>query len=184
MEFVKRNPKIFIISGKAKSGKDTVGKMIEAHYHDKKCIELAYAYYLKDYAKRITDWNGEETTKPRLLLQQLGVELIKEKIDKHLLIDRLLEDIEVFSYFYDIIYITDARLIEEIEIPKERYPEAITIRVNRENYENGLTKEEQDHITETGLDHYHNYDYVIDNNQDLNALEKKVECELKEVDNA
>ena len=118
------------------------------------------------------------------MLQQLGVELIKEKIDKHLLIDRLLEDIEVFSYFYDIIYITDARLIEEIEIPKERYPEAITIRVNRENYENGLTKEEQDHITETGLDHYHNYDYVIDNNQDLNALEKKVECVLEEVDHA
>ena len=72
----------------------------------------------------------DETNKPRSLMQDFGQNLLR-KINPNFLIDRLLEDIEVFSYFYDIIIITDARMKDEIIIPKKRYNNVKTIRVVR-----------------------------------------------------
>ena len=179
MEFKKKDIKVFIISGKARSGKGTVAKIIEDYYKEKKCITISFAYYLKDYAKRITGWDGSENTKPRELLQQLGIELIKNKIDNKLLINRILQDIEVFSYFYDIIIISDARLVDEVESIKTVYSDSISIRVNR-NEDNNLTLSEKNHITETGLNDYNNFDYII-NNDDYNKLVNEVENILRMV---
>lgn len=172
MEFNKKNTKIYILSGKAKSGKNLVSEIIEKYYKNKKCISISYSYYLKDYVKRITGWNGNEETKPREMLQQIGIELIKNKINDKLFINRVLEDISVFSYFYDVIIISDARLIEEIEIPKQKLNNVTTIRINRD-IDNKLTEKQKSHITETALDNYTNFDYIIDN-KDYETLEKEV----------
>lgn len=180
MEFIKRDTKIFIISGIARSGKTETAKIIENFYKEKKCITISFAYYLKDYIKRITGWDGSEDTKPRELLQNLGIELIKNKIDSRLLINRIIQDIEVFSYFYDIIIISDARLVDEIESIKEKYPNSISIRINRENLDNGLTIQEKKHITETGLDNYHDFDYIV-NNSNYEDLVKEIENILRMV---
>ena len=180
MEFIKRDAKIFIISGRARSGKTETAKIIENYYKEKKCITISFAYYLKDYIKRITGWDGNEDTKPRELLQKLGIELIKNKIDSKLLINRILQDIEVFSYFYDIIIISDARLIDEIESIREKYPNSVCIRVNRKNLDNGLTNEEKMHITEIGLDNYNNFDYTV-NNSNYEDLVKEIENVLRMV---
>ncbi len=177
MNFNKKDIKLFIISGKARSGKNEIAKLIEKYYKEKKCITISFAYYLKDYTKRITGWDGNEDTKPREFLQKLGIELIKNKIDNKLLIDRILQDIEVFSYFYDIIIISDARLIDEIESIKDKYNDAITIRINRP-IDNKLTNDEKNHITEIGLDNYRNYDYVIENS---NSLEDEINNILRMV---
>ena len=174
MEFKKRDIKIYVLSGKAKSGKDAVSKIIANYHKNKKCISLSYSYYLKDYIKRIAGWNGSEETKPREMLQQVGIELIRNKINDRLFIERLLEDIEVFSYFYDVIVITDARLVEEVELPKQRLDNVVTIRINRENIDNNLTLEQKDHLTETALDNYSNFDYIINNNKTFEDLEKEV----------
>ena len=181
MEFNKKNTKIYILSGKAKSGKNVVSDIITNYYKDKKCISISYSYYLKDYIKRITNWNGDEETKPRELLQQIGIELIKNKINDKLFINRLIEDVEVFSYFYDIIVVTDARLVDEIEIPKQKLENVITIRINRENIDNNLTDNQKNHITETALDNYNNFDYIVDNNKTYEDLEKEI-IKILEVD--
>ena len=178
MEFKKRNIKLFILSGKARSGKDTVAKIIKDYYKDKKTIIISFGHYIKDYAKRVSDWDGSEDSKPRELLQQLGIELVKNKINDKLFINRVLEDIEVFSYFYDIIIVDDARLLDEIIILKERFKDSISIRVTRDNFNNNLTESEKKHITEIGLDNYNSFDYVIENN-DID-LKNKVENILKE----
>lgn len=180
MEFIKKDAKIFIISGKARSGKSEVSKIIENYYKEKKCITISFAYYLKDYIKRITDWDGNEDTKPRDLLQHLGIDLIKNKIDSKLLINRIIQDIEVFSYFYDIIIISDARLVEEIESIKEKYTNSISIRINRNLLDNNLTQEQKQHITEIGLDNYDRFDYVVDN-INYNSLVDKIENILRMV---
>ena len=52
--------------------------------------------YIKDYF----GWDGSEETKPRELLQNLGVELIKTHIDDSMLVRRMVEDIKVYSYFF------------------------------------------------------------------------------------
>lgn len=181
MEFIKKDSKIYLLSGKARSGKNEVANMITEYYHNKRCICLSYSYYLKDYVKRITGWDGNEATKPRDFLQQVGIELIKEQIDSQLLIRRLVEDIKVFSYFYDIIIITDARLVNEIEIPKATFENVTTIRVMR-NKDNELTVEQKQHLTEIDLDNYMMFDYVLDNNDNnYDLLRQKVYQILDEV---
>lgn len=180
MEFIKRNTKLFIISGRARSGKNTVAKLIEEHYKDKKYITISFGYYIKDYAKRISNWDGSEENKPRELLQQLGIELIKNKINDRLFINRIIDDIEVFSYFYDVIIVSDARLKDEVETLKNKYKNSISIRVNR-NSDNGLSKDEKNHLTETNLDNYDKFDKTIENiNYDLLKLD--VEKILNEVE--
>ena len=178
MKFIKRDIKVFIISGKARSGKNEISKIIEKYYSNKKVITISFGHYIKDYAKRVSDWDGREETKPRELLQQLGIELIKNKINNTLFINRILEDIEIFSYFYDIIVVNDARLIDEIEILKQNYPNSISIRIIRNNYDNKLTIHQKNHLTEINLDNYSDFDYIIENDKNL---EEKIINVLKEV---
>ena len=80
-----------------------------------------------------------------------------------------MEDIKVYSYFFDVIIVTDARLKEEIIIPKNLF-DCITIRINGKD--NDLTLEQKNHITETDLDNY-KFDYVI-NNVDINKTKEEV----------
>ncbi|MBO7306119.1 MAG: hypothetical protein J6U47_05270 [Bacteroidales bacterium] len=95
MEFIKRNPKIFIVSVKARSGKNEISKKLEKSYSNKKCITISFGYYIKDYAKRISDWDGSEETKPRELLQQLGTNVIRKKIDPLFFVDAIIKDMKV-----------------------------------------------------------------------------------------
>ena len=175
MNFTKKEIKLFIISGKARSGKDEVSKIIKNYYKEKKSITISFAYYLKDYIKRIY---GEFKEKPRDILQEMGIDLIKNKIDNKLLINRIVQDIEVFSYFYDIIIVSDARLVDEIETIKNKYPNSISIRISN-NDNNNLTEEQKKHITETGLDNYNNFDYFVNNY--YSNLEKEIENILRSV---
>ena len=64
--------KIIILSGKAQSGKNKVASIIENNLKDKKVITISYASYLKEYAKNILKWDGNESTKPRTFLQEIG----------------------------------------------------------------------------------------------------------------
>lgn len=182
MEFVKKNPKIFLIAGKGRHGKDTTADFIRSYYEKKglKTINLTNSYYLKDYAKRISDWNGEEETKPRTLLQELGTELIRNQIDEFFFIKRVLEDLAVFSYFYDIITISDVRMPYELELPKKNFSNVYTFHVVRPNVME-LTETEQHHRTETALDDYHNYDFELQNDGTLEELKEKIETILERV---
>ena len=77
MEYIDRHPIIYVLSGKAKSGKNQVANII-SDFYDSKCIQLSFAHYLKEYVKNITDWDGDEQSKPRDILQSLGIDLLKK----------------------------------------------------------------------------------------------------------
>lgn len=171
--------RIYIISGKAKSGKDTAANLIKDIYTEKKTIKIAYASYLKEYAKNILGWDGSNETKPRAFLQYLGVELIKNTIDDKMLIRRILEDIKVYSNFYDIIIISDARMPEEIDDIKANYKNVTTIHINSIEQ---LKDKEKEHLTEVGLDNYKNYDYVINNDYNLDNIKSELEKIVSEVE--
>lgn len=165
--------KIFIIAGKARQGKDTVYEFIKEYYKEKKVLYLPNNYYMRDYAKRIMGWNGSDEDKPRDLLIKLG-DIARNEIDKHFFIKRTIDDIYVFSSFYDIIVLPDARFPYEIEMMKEKYSEAISINVIRPNYISEISNDAKKHTTETSLDSYDKYDYKIINNGTLEDLKKKV----------
>ncbi len=167
--------KIYIISGKARSGKNTVAKIIKNIYNEKnqKTINISYGYYVKEYAKAVSNWDGSEKTKPRSLLQELGTS-IRTNIDNLFFIKRIIDDIKVYSNFFDIITISDARLIKELELPKKYFDSVTTIRVNKDNFDNGLTETEQEHETEIQLDNYDKFDYNLINNGNIEDLEKNI----------
>ena len=179
MEFTKKNPKIIILSGQAQSGKNETANIIKEYYENKnkKTVILAYAKYLKDYAKEIINWDLKEETKPRELLQQLGVELIKNQIDENMLINRIKEDIKVYEYFFDVIIIADARFESEIEEIRNKNTTVIKI----EGKENNLTQTQKNHITETALNNYNNYDYIIENKKTKKELKEQIEKIMEEI---
>ena len=167
MEYKKRkNNIIFCICGKAGSGKSLIGKNLYKEYTKKKykTIISPYTKYLKNYIKEITGKQINEKNKPRTILQELSSKLIKEELGyKDFFIKRQIEDISIYEYFFDVIIIPDVRFPEEIDTLKRTFKNVISIGVKRSNYDNGLTKKEKNDITETALDNYHNFDYILDN---------------------
>lgn len=181
MEFVDKNPKIIILSGKAQSGKNECADIIKEYYEKigLKTVVISYASYLKMYAKEVLGWDGNESTKPRDFLQQVGVELIKNKINPNMLIDRVTDDIRVYSYFFDIIVISDARFVDEISVIKDNFSNVSVIHVLGKS--NDLTFEQQSHSTETGLDGYNDYDFIVNNDGSKEELRNKIFYLLEEV---
>ena len=176
-------PKIFILCGKAQTGKNKVASIIKNIYvtKNKTCINLAYASYLKEYAKNIINWDGNEFTKPRDFLQKLGIEIVKNQIDEKMLIRRIIEDIKVYSNYFDVITISDARFKDEIEDIKNNFKNVVVVHIT--SCENNLSFEQKNHITETALDDYNNYDYEIYNDKIELSLEEKISKIINEVDN-
>mgnify|MGYP003299296649 CR=1 FL=1 len=167
--------KIYIIGGKAKSGKNTFGKFLreelkEYGYHP--CV-MHITEPLYSYARNYFEYDEQTDKKPREFLQKMGTEIIKEKLNKkYFLLDRLSEDIEILSNFFDVFIITDARLKIEFEELKNRYEDVVAIKIERENYDDELTNEEKEHITETEIDTYNDFDYKIKNSSILTLKEE------------
>ena len=159
--------------------KGTIQKIIINHLENKKPCKVQIGQYIKYYAMKYFGWDGEEETKPRDLFNKLGTEIIRNKIDQNFHINRLLEDIEVLSYFYDTFIVSDVRFPVEIEKVKEKYDKVVTIKISRDSEE--LNQSQKSNITETALDNYTDYDYVIDNNGTLEELDQKAVDIIKEV---
>ena len=171
--------KIYLISGKAEHGKDTLGSYLKDEYEKrgKKCCIMHFSAYLKYYAYTYFGWDQEKEQKPRELLQKLGQEIIREKLNKpYFLIDRAIEDIEILNHFYDVFIITDVRLPLEIETMKNNFENVTSIHIHRSNFiETKLNEKQRLHWTEVALDQYQNFDYKVENTT-LEQLNKTAEA--------
>ena len=176
-----KNPKIIILSGKARAGKDTTMNFLNEIYNN--IIQLQYGSYIKEYAKKISNWDGSEETKPRELLQQLGTNIIRENIDNKFFVKKMIDDIKVYSYFFDTIVISDARFKIEIDDIKNTFNNVIAVRIERPNFDNGLTSEQKKHPSEIDLDDYNKFDYKLINDGTLEDLKKKVEKLVEVIEN-
>lgn len=167
--------KIYVIGGKAKSGKTTFGKFLREElksygYHP--CV-MNITNPLYNYAKNYFEWNEYQDEKPREFLQKMGTEIIKEKLNKkYFLLNRLEEDIEILSNFFDVFIITDARLKMEFEELNKKYEDVVSIKIEREDYNNELTESEKEHITETEIDTFNDFDYKVINKGILTLKEQ------------
>jgi hypothetical protein len=71
--------------------------------------------------------------------------------------------------------ISDCRFKNEILIPRKKFGEkVITIRLIRTNYISNLTQEQQQHESETALDNFKNWDYIV-TAKDLDELYKQLD---------
>lgn len=178
MEFKKKEPLIILVAGRARSGKSTLAEYLKEEYQKwgKKVVISPYTKYLKRYIEEITGEKINEEKKPRDLLQQISSKLIKTILHKKdFFIKRQIEDIEIYSYFMDVILIPDVRFPEEIKEIKARFSNVVSIGVIRMNYVSDLTEEQKKDITEISLDHYHDYDFEIENKAGLDLQRKALE---------
>ena len=158
--------KIYLLAGKAASGKDLLGSYMKNKYDYKgesACI-LHITTPLYEYARNYFSWDGDLRNKPREFLQEMGIEIIRNKLHKEtFLVDRLCEDIEILKNYFSVFIITDGRLISEFNLLRKRFKNIKIIYVKRDGYNNNLSLKEKNHITETDMENYTDYDYVIKN---------------------
>lgn len=165
--------KIFVIGGKAESGKTTFGNYLKEYLKDygyKPCV-MHITDPLYQYAEKYFDWNRYTDQKPREFLQKMGIEVIQQKMGKRdFLLNRLYEDIDILSNFFDTFIITDARLVHEFESIRDHFDDVVTIKLARK-HKNSLSIDENNHITEKDLDNYNYFDYIVINTSlsDLNS---------------
>jgi len=166
--------KVIVISGKAQHGKDSVAELLKQKLNGKTLI-LHNADYLKYIAKEYMGWDGKKSESGRHLLQQLGTEQVREGLKRPLFwVEKSCDVIDILSQEFDYFIIPDTRFFNEIYYPQARFPEkVISIRVERLNFDNGLTPEQKKHSSETGLDHF-KFDYKIKSESGLDNLEIEV----------
>lgn len=157
--------KLYLICGKARAGKDTFAKLIkqeEEKDNNKVCI-LKLTAPLYSWVEDYFNYDKEKDEKPRELLQTLGYDILQLKLKKKdFLLDYLITTIEVLDNYYDVGLITDGRLVHEIEVLKEKYPNIKTILLTNKQ-DNKLTNKEKNHQTEIDLDDYKDFDYIVEN---------------------
>ncbi len=172
--------RIFLIAGKAGSGKNVVAKLIKEYYVYKleECAITSYSKYIKNFALELTDWDGNENTKPREFMQNLGDEM--RKIDPDFLVSNMIKDITIYQKHVENLVISDVRMPNEIDMIKTAFDNVYAIYVVNQFSESKLTLKQQAHITENALEGYNDFDYVIANDE-LDKLKEKVFKILDEV---
>ena len=165
--------RIFLVAGKAGSGKGEVAKLIKEYYIYKleSCVITQYSKYLKNFAKELTDWDGNENTKPRAYLQQLG-DIIRKKDIKYF-INNMINDLAIYEDLTDNVVISDVKFPAEIEDIKLNYDNVYAIWVENQFSHSNLSIEEQSHITETALETYAEFDYILANDK-MEVLKDRV----------
>lgn len=175
--------KMILVSGKAENGKTTTAELLKKRLEllGYKVVITRYAYYLKDLATRYCGWNGTKDEAGRELLQQLGTDIIRQKLNKpNFHVGRICEDVEICQNYVDYVIIDDARFPNEIYYPKAMFGDkVISVRVNRKNYKSSLTNEQQKHLSEIALDDF-NFDFKIEA-EDINNLNLAVEELIKKL---
>lgn len=161
--------KVVLISGKAEHGKTTFANILRDILVSEgyRVVITRYAYYLKDLATRYCSWDGNKDETGRRLLQQLGTDIIRQKLNKpNFHVGRICEDIEICQNYVDYVIIDDTRFENEVYYPKAMFGDkVVSIRVNRVNedltpYNSSLTDEQKKHLSEVSLDNF-NFDYVV-----------------------
>ena len=155
---------VYLISGKAGSGKNYIANKLYEQLNNS--IVTSFSKYIKLFATELKLWDGNDNEKPREFLQNTGD--IMRAIDDNFLTKRMLEDIKVYKKLgIENVIINDVRLKNEIEYMKSSSHKIITIRVNNKKSNRKLSPLEKKHLTETELDNYKKFDYIIEN-QDKN----------------
>ena len=139
----------------------------------KECLSI-----YENIDKRFNKIVNDVKLTPRLLLQKIGTDLFRNQLLNNIWVNSLfseyIPDIDSKATYleYPNWIITDVRFPNEAEKIKEKG--GLLIRINRE----GLIKDS--HLSETSLDSY-NFDFVIDNNKDINYLINEVKKILKKL---
>jgi hypothetical protein len=170
-------PKIILISGKARSGKDEFSNIaieyVNKHYPKLRTQRLGYGDWVKDVCNRYFGCTYDRNDYNRTQWQQIGTEKGRYN-NPDIWVNMTVNLVKGIFNDYDYIFISDCRFENEYERWEEEGFDIIKIRIRRDNFDNGLTEEQKNHASETSLDNYW-FDTIIDNNSTLDNYKMKIE---------
>ncbi len=159
---------IIIFSGKQYSGKDTAAKILmEAMPEYRRC---AMGDIIKiEYGKRNNvSYEEIEANKPKYRQGLIDLGNWGREQSPDYWLDKIVSQ-------EGSIVVTDVRIKHEYEIFKSAGAISIRVETSRENRElRGGKLIGEDDVTEVDLDNIQDWDYIIDNNKDYEALRKSV----------
>ncbi len=155
--------KIMVISGKQYSGKDTVAKLLLKEFPNFKRIGIGDAIKL-EYGRK-NNLTLEEIEKNKHLYRDNLIKLgnLGRSKDPNYWLYKLLETEE------DII-VPDIRVVHELQVFKERGAFLLRVEAAKEARSARGTITNENDLTETSLDNYEGWNYVIDNSYDMDTL--------------
>lgn len=171
---VSYKPKIICISGKARSGKDTIANILKSLFEkdQQKALIVHYADLLKFMASNYAGWDYVKDEYGRTLLQYLGTDIVRKE-NEDFWVNFVAQAINFTSSVvkYDYIIIPDCRFPNEIDYWLDNDYEVYWLEVFREQ-ESNLTENQKNHASEIGLNTYNRISpYAILNNGSLEDLE-------------
>lgn len=181
--------KFITISGYARSGKDTTAVYFKESLerYRKKVLIVHFADYLKFICKEYFGWDGQKDEKGRTLLQYVGTDVIRSR-DPTFWVKIICELAKVLDKDYDYIIVPDCRFPDEIDIPRNQYLfDTTSFWITRykgggskELYDNGLTKEQREHPSESSLNKYM-FDEYIANFGGLEELKEAISWVVEDI---
>lgn len=144
---------IILVSGKAEAGKTLASNIIKENLErdGKKVLILSFAGYLKFIAKEYFGWNGKKDQEGRTLLQYLGTNVVRKK-NPDFWVKTIYDLIYTFEDEFDYFILDDTRFPNEIDYFEKRDESSyITVRINRNEFENSLSEDQRLHPSETSL---------------------------------
>ena len=181
--------KIFLISGKAGSGKGEVGDVLERELMKDgyPVLTISFGDAVKDALSRYYDWDGNKDKHGREMLQQLGTEKVRAMFPDFWA-EHVAKLIAATRKDWVYVIIPDWRFINEFDVISDYNSDVTTIRVERYNEDGSeyvnpnMTDAQRKHVSETELDKFP-FDYIIENRGDLEELEDNVLTILEDLNN-
>jgi hypothetical protein len=166
--------KIILIGGKARHGKDTSANILKEKLEDKgnRVLIMHFADLIKFYCKTYFGWDGKKDEEGRTLLQVVGTEKGRSKRPNYW-VEQIAEFLDVFGDAYEYIIIPDFRFRNEYDFFERNGFDVVSLQIVRPNFNNGLTEEQKNHLSETALDHFR-FDSVINNHLGISELTWKL----------
>jgi hypothetical protein len=154
------------LSGKARSGKDTAAEVILKKYQGK---TFAFADDIKKIAYNHFGWHGGKDELGRKLLQDIGT--TGRNYKRGIWANRMVDKIQYWAWQSSdnqLAVVTDTRYPNEIQRIKHEFSDVVTIRITRDSVE------KLKHPSETALDQWTDWDYVVENNGTKEEFQRKI----------
>ena len=165
--------KVCCISAKARHGKDTAAELLKDYLEmcGKKVLIIHFADLLKYICKQFFCWDGAKDEKGRTLLQYIGTDVVGTKNPAYWA-EFVVSFLKMFENEWDYVLIPDCRYPVEVATVKSAFDTTV-LRVERPNFDNGLTGLQKNHPSEVDMDNYH-FDLVIYNDKGIDEFANKI----------
>lgn len=165
--------KVCCISAKARHGKDTAAELIKEYLEEnnQRVLITHYADLVKFVCTKFFDWDGQKDEKGRTLLQYVGTDIISSQQPSYW-VDFIISILKFFEDKWDYVLIPDCRYPIEVTRMAE-YFDTTVLRVERPNFDNGLTEKQKNHPSEVDMDNFM-FDIILYNDKGLEEFKEKV----------